>query len=113
MGEQQIPLGSLPQGIQIKHPAPQLPPDLVAALRRARDDSGGRWAVAVFTADAAHDDISLLFSRGGSWNDRKAFLAAYQLFVAEFLRIDPGMLAAVQKPLPPEPGDEIGPLYLD
>lgn len=109
--EGQIPFGRLPEGITIQHPPAQLPPDLMAALRRARDESGGRYAVAVFTTDQAFDRVSLFFGRGPEWNDSKAFLTAYQLFVAEFLRINPGLLQAVsRRETSAVPSDEFGPL---
>jgi hypothetical protein len=93
---------------------PAFPPELEAALRKARDQSDGRWLIAVYTA-GENGELHQHTQRGGKWSDEKNFLTAYRLFVGEFLRVTPEQLAGiVQQPVaaipePPVPVPEIKP----
>jgi hypothetical protein len=100
-----IPLGEVPSGRRIEqrqqiNPFPQ---ELTNALRKVRDECGGRWCIAVFSADETGDLLNLFLQRGPTWNDDRSFLKAYQLFVAEFLRISPDLLARIDRPSASQP----------
>lgn len=103
----QPPFGSVPAGVRIQ-PTPQFSPELQAALKKARDESGGRWAVAIFSASDAGEVLNLHFTRGKEWSD-DWFVRAYRLFVAEFLKVEPEMLEGIHRGSPAGPAGPAGP----
>lgn len=94
----QIPFGTIPQGTRIVA-VPQFNPELVAALRHAREDSGGKFMVLVFTcADEPNqpgvNTVHMHASRGKEWKD-DWFVRSYRMFVGEMLKFSPEMFAGM------------------
>jgi hypothetical protein len=99
-----LPAGLPIKGIEMQR-VPMFAPELEAELRKARDQSDGRYLIVVYRADA-NGDLHQHMQRGSKWDDEAAFLKAYRLFLADFLRVTPEMLSRfVQQPAPsiPEP----------
>lgn len=98
------PVGSLPLGTQMKaiHP---FSPELQAALQNVRENADGRFLVIVIDADDPDSDphnVRMHVSRGGKWQ-RGWWLRAYDLIVAEMLKVNPPAASQPppQAPLPP------------
>jgi hypothetical protein len=95
-----LPLGSLPVGVQFRQ-TPQFPPEVVAALRKIRETSDGRYFLFLFSADEPKADphtVWLNAFRGKNWkpdwNHR-----AYQQFVAELLKLTPESIERIFGPI--------------
>lgn len=89
--------GTLPPNVRFQQvDVPQFPPELTAELKRARDKCAGRYAIAVITNDETNRETFLHLTRGPAWSD-EAFVRAYQLFVAEFLKVTPDMLGTIRR----------------
>lgn len=104
-GQRQIPLGAIPVGTRLE-PIPQLHPDLLREIRKARDESGGKYMIVVFRCEddpksPGVNTIHFHASRGKAWSD-DWFIRCYRLFVANALKFSPEMLAmftqGVQQP---------------
>ncbi len=95
-GGEQFPLGGVPVSFEIQQ-LPSFPPELQAALQKARDASGGRYMIAVYTEDEGQV-VTQNMTFGPAWDKNRLYLTTHELFVAEHHKIDAARLSAIQRP---------------
>ena len=96
-GEQfPLPMGNLPVSFEVQQ-MPSFPPELQVALQKARDASGGRYMIAVYTEDE-NKVVTQNLTFGPAWDKNRLYLTAHELFVAEHHKIDAARLSAIQRP---------------